>query len=322
MALLEDIIYYVNMVGISIIITMLIVVAVLYYFLKVKKIAARVENINTSYFKREDTMSYVPFKDIVGKSGSLNSEGMFVISDRVFVGGISVRGFDYASASAAERVDAQLQSVAFFNVVETPTTFRQTLKSTDLRPNIEEYEEQKNRIAMEQMKLDAEYQATIIAADDYEDEPEMYAMYDKRMNELRKELFAKAHMLQECDSMISYMQAISGDVEKRSNVVGGRDAQIMFSWVYDPDKYTEELTNEEVYLKAQEELNTIANAYKEALAMCHFKAKRLSVKELIKLMYNSTHPMSGDSADIKELLDSSYSSLFVSSDSLVSAQIN
>lgn len=320
MGLIGQLMYYIHMIGICIIVTLIIVTAVLYYFLKIKKITATVENINTSYFRREDSISYVPFKDIASKEG-LDSDGMYVINDMVFVGGISVRGFDYASASYSEKVDAQIQSVAFFNVVETPTSFRQSLKSVDLNPNIEEYEETRTRIAREQMELDAEYQATVNAADDYIDIPEQYEAYDRRMRELRREIDAKTHMLDECGAVISYMKALSGDVENKENAVGERTAQIMFSYVFNPDNYTEELTREEIYLKAQEALNTKAAAYSDALAYCHFKAKRLSTRELFGLMHLCTSPVTGEDADMHEMLDSSYTALYITSDSIVETMI-
>jgi len=319
--MLETITYYVNLIGICTIFTMSIIVAVLYYFLKVKKIAARVENINTSYFKREDSVSYVPFKDVVSVDGGLDTDGMYVMSDTVFVAGISVRGFDYASASVSERVDAQIQSVTFFNGVETPTSFRQTLKSADLSANIADYEGQLKRIAKEQMELDAEYQATLMASEDYVDEPNIYQAYKKRIEELLRDISAKEHMQKECQALIRYMNVMSGDAGNKESVVSARTAQIMFSYVHNPDSYTEELTKEEIYLKAQAALHSQAEAYKEALAFCHFKAKRLTARELIGLVYECTSPVTGGDTDISELLDSSYTSLFVSSDSLVEAQM-
>lgn len=321
MSFIESVLHYVNMVGGCIIVTLVIVVGVLYYFLKVKKIAAGVENINTSYFKKEDSISYLPFRDIIGATDELTSDGMIALSDKVFVGGISVRGFDYNSASNAERLDAQIYSTAFFNVVEQPTSFRQSIKSVDLSSNIEEHREIAKKLAKGQMELDAEYRTTLAAVEDYVDDPEQSVLYLKRIEELEKSLFAKGHQLEEVKALIEYMSALSGDASDRDNSVGDRAAQIMFSFEYNPNNYTQELTKTEIYMKAQEELNRKAASYGEALAACHFRTKRLSRGELISMFYKSSHPITGEDVSVKELLDSSYNSLFISSDSLVKAQI-
>ncbi len=320
MQLINNVSYYLNMIGISAILTMTVVTALLYYFVKVKKITATVENINTLHFRREDSVSYVAFKDILYEQGDLDSPGVIAVTDTLFVGGISVRGFDYASASKAERLDAQINSVAFFNVVEGPTTFRQTTRSVDLSANIAEQEEIAKAIAKEQMELDAEYQATLLASEDYVDEPEVYMTYDARLQELQKMLYAKTHMLQECEALISYMSAMSGDAQKKSGTIGEKVSQIMFSYEFNPDNFSQELTKEEIYLKAQEEINKTARSYSEALSYCHFRAKRLSARELIRLMRQHLHPLTDD-ADVGSFFESSYTSLFVSCDSIVEAQI-
>lgn len=320
MQFVNNVSYYLNMIGISAILTMVVITAILYYFVKVKKITATVENINTSHFRREDSVSYVAFKDILYEQGDLDSPGVIAVTDTLFVGGISVRGFDYASASIAEKLDAQINSVAFFNVVEGPTTFRQTTRSVDLSANIKEQEEIARTIAKEQMELDAEYQATLLASEDYVDEPEVYATYDERLKELQRTLYAKKHMLQECEALISYMTAMSGDAQKKNGTIGEKVSQIMFSYEFNPDNFSQELTKEEIYLKAQEELNKTARSYSDALSYCHFRAKRLSARELIRLMHLHLHPLTDD-ADISGFFESSYTSLFVSCDSVVEAQI-
>ena len=312
--------YYMNMIGIITIITLLVMIGVLYYFIKVKKVTARQENINTASFKREDSISYVPFKEIVSRNGKLDSDGMIVINDRVFVGGISVRGFNYPSASSEARVAAQVNSVTFFNVVEKPTSFRQSIRSVDLSENIEEYQATLKRLGEELMEIDLEYQATLAASEEYEEDPDSYEYYAKRMDELKRQINSKSHMVDECNVVIRYMKALSNDAGGNvENSLGKRTNQIMFSYVHDDNEYSQELSKEEIYIKAMDELGRIAVSFGEALAACHFKTKRLSARELIGLMRKHTSPITGEAFDLDELLDSSYTNLFVSSDSLVEA---
>lgn len=312
--------YYINMIGVITIVTLLLMVGVLYYLIKIKKVNAKQENINTANFKREDSVNYVPFKDIVSRDGNLDSDGMIVVNDTVFVGGISVRGFDYPSASSDEKIAAQVNSVTFFNTVEKPTSFRQSIRAVDLSTNMEEYQQTLKHLKEELLQLELEFRETEGAAEELEKNTETYDYYKKRMQELSRQIQAKQHMSDECHILLRYMEAMSTDADKvGGNNVGQRTNQIMFSYIYNEDEYTQPLSKEEVYAKAMDELGYIAVSYGEALAACHFRSKRLSARELIGLMRKHTAPITGEALHLDELLDSSYTSLFVSSDSLVEA---
>lgn len=309
--------YYINMIGIVTIVTLVVVIGVLYYFIKIKKVTAKEERIDTSQFRREDSVNYVPFTDVISRDGKLDGDCMVVFEDNCFVGGISVRGFDYPAASSEERVDAQIQSVQFFNVVEKPTSFRQSVRNVDLSVNIAEHEGIAKKLAKELLGLKTEYEETTIMADDYVDEPAVWEEYKNRMEELKRLMFSRKHQLEEVSALIDYMKHMSGDIENADTGIGQKTSQIMFSYVYNPDEYSQELTKEEIYIKAMEELSATAVSYGEALAACHFRSKRLTARELIGLMRKHVSPLTGENFDLDELLDSSYTNLFVSSDSLV-----
>lgn len=316
MKLMEQVSYYINMVGAVTITTLLVICGVLFYFIKIKKVTAGVEKVDTSRFKREDSTSYVPFEDVVSRDGTPEGAGMIVFDGHIFVGGLSVRGFDYPSASADERIDAQVQSVQFFNVVEKPTSFRQSVRKVDLSANISYHEEILKKLTKKHMELDAEYRETLIAAEDYMEEPRMYVVYEEKLKELKKKVYAVNHQCEEVHAEIGYMKALSTDVEASEDALGQKTSQIMFSFKYNPDAYSRDLSEAEIYDEAMKQLDATGTSYAEALSSAHFKAKRLSAKELIGLMRKHMAPLTGESISINELLDSSYSNLFVSSDSL------
>lgn len=317
MKLLNSVSYYINLVGITAIITLIVVAAVLYYMVKVKKVVAKEENIDTSSFKRKDSISYIPIKDLLYSDGNLDSPGMIILPGNVFVGGVTVRGFEYPSASMGERLDAQINSVSFFNVVEQPISFRQTTRSIDLSPNIKELEEVAKNIERDLIDLEADFNNTLSAAEDYIDEPEVYQVYATELAALKKKIYAKTHMLNECKAEVGYMNAMSEDSARSDSSMRHKEDQIMFSYQYNADDYTTELSKEEIYVKANDKLNMIASSYAEALSHCHFRARRLTARELFKLLCKHTSPLTGEDRDLDELLDSSYTNLFVSSDSLV-----
>lgn len=317
MSLINTLSYYIHMIGAVVLITLVVVVGILYYLVKVRKVTASVEKLDTSTFRREDSIHYVPFDDVITKDGSVNTEGMIVFGDTYFVGGISVRGFDYPAASVDERIDAKVYSVQFFNVVEKPTSFRQSVKRVDLSENISYHKEIEKRLAKEHMGYDAEYKETLIAAEDYMDQPDIYADYEKRLRKLQRILFAKKHQLEEVQAEIGYMESMSGDVSSADGALGQKASQILFSYSYNPSEYSRELSKEEIYAEAMKKLSAMATSYGEALAAAHFRSKRLTGGEIINLMRKHTAPITGENFSMNELMDSSYTHLFVSSDSLV-----
>ncbi len=318
MGLLNEIIEWINRIGGSLIFAGILGCVAAFYFLRVKKIAAKEEHVNTANFRRMDAVDYVPIKDVLYKNG-LDTEGIIAISDTLFVGGLSVRGFDYPSASNRERVDAQVNSQAFFNVVEDAITFRQSVKGIDLSANVEEYENIVKNLAKQLMSLDADYQSTITAAEAAaQDDPDSFAFYEEHVQELQRRITSVNHQIDECRALIGYMQAMMKDSGKQGG--GQKSSQILFSYQFDPSQYSQELSREQIYVKAQEALAAKACTYADALAFCHFRATRLTCRELILLIRKHNCPLSGEDSRLEELLNSSYSSLFVSSDSLVEAQ--
>lgn len=320
MNLINQITYYMNMIFVCVIFALAIGFAFIWYMLKIKKVASKEENIDTTSFKRKDSISYVPIKDII-YGNNFDSDGMIAVSDTEFVAGVSVRGFDYASASNAERVRAQINAINFFNIVESPVSFRQSVKAVDLSVNISEYEEVRKRIAEELMTLDASYDEAVSMAKLFIDDEDTYAHYSQEIERLQTKITAKNYMLDECDALIRYMNAMGGDISKgKKDNVGQSTSQILFSYKFNPDEFSDELSHDEIVEKAKEALDKMARQYIDALAYCQFRAKRLTCREMIGLIRKHNFPLTGEDARLDELLDSSYTSLFVSSDSLADLQ--
>lgn len=318
MNVIDTLSYYVNMIGAVVLVTMGAAVAFLYYMVKVRKVTSTVEKIDTSHFRKEDSIYYVPFDDVVTKDGTTGTDGMIVFGQDCFVGGISVRGFDYPAASTDERIDAQIQSVQFFNVVEKPISFRQSVKKIDLSENIQYHEEILKRLAKDHMELEADYKETLIAAEDYLDQPERYLEYEKHLNNLQKLMTAKKHQIEEVNAEIGYMKAMSGDITASSDgALAQKESQILFTYKYNASEYSRELSKVEIYAEAMKKLSSMAQAYGNALAAAHFRSRRLSGGEIVRLMRKHTSPLTGENFSLDDLLDSSYTHLFISCDSLI-----
>jgi len=318
MSLIEKATYYIDVIGFVLIAVIVCMAGLLYYLIKIRKIAAKNEKIDYSSFRRKDALEYVKFENVVSESGNgLSGAGMICLGNNVFVGGISVRGYNFSSASAEEKVNTMIKAVMFCNLIEEPVQMRQSVKAIDLTTNISEHEEIVKKLALELMELDEQYRETLASAEDYLDEPEVYYTYEKHLRKLQKDIYAKRHMMDEAHALIQYMSAMVGDTAKKEKRDAQKINQILFSYSYDPNSVSEELTKEEIYLKAFGELEIKARSYSSALSGCGCVCRRLSAGELIGLMRRHCAPATADDVKLDELFNSSYSALFISSDSLI-----
>ena len=286
---------------------------VYYYFTKVKKVSASEERIDYSSFRREDSTEYSKFKDIIssGNEHDRNAIGMIALGNNTFVSGISVMGYNYHSASAEERERTMINTVAFFNIVENPIQMHQTIQAIDLSENIEEEERHAQRIEAELVKLSSQYDEIVNIMQDNIDDDETYEASNQMRIRLERTIKSKQWQQREALEMIHYMKAIS-DSSSNSRKIN----QIMFSYQYNPDSDLEELSDVEIYNKALAELRHTAEIYGGALENCGCSWKVLCADDLTNLLRRHYHPETVDRIRLEDLLNSSYQSLYITSDSL------
>lgn len=319
MGFLDSVIRYTNQIMLTVVITVAVMVGILFYLLKVKKIASKEEHKNTIHFERASSKRFIPFEDIIYCGDTLDSPGVIVLPGYQFVAGVSVTGYDYHSASAEERLSTRIHSAQFFDILEELISFRQTSSRVDLSPNIVEYEEAAKHIEMTLLDKKAEFNEVCTMADDYVDEPEKYAVYSQQMNSLKKAVESLEFQLNECMTVIQYMRIQTQESTEQDEAVGLSDSQTMFSYTYKPDQYLKELSKQEIYYKAIKEIERKAAMYIDAYSRCSFSARPLTTLELVKLLYKHAHPLTGEDWDMKDLLSSSLFASFVSSSSIEDA---
>ena len=206
-----------------------------------------------------------------------------------------------------------INMIAFFNVVDDSIQMRQTVRAININRNIEYEKECARKIEKEIISLKNDYET---AADALEDPANMEndAVYESIKNtllRLMKTIRSKQWQLKEANEMIHYMEVVSN-----ASVNMQKINQIMFSYIYNPDEDIEALTEEEIYLKAERELTNKALIYGGALENCGCSWRQLSADDLTDLLRRHYHPKTVDDIRLDELLNSSYSALYVTSDSL------
>lgn len=318
MTFFNQISYYLNLVFGILFFILIILAAALFYFLKIKKVTAKVESVNYSTFRREDSLEYVKFDNIESETkDSLNTPGIIAVGGNTYVAGLSVSGYSFATASSAQKENTMLSAITFFNSVDEPIQFRQTAQAVDLTENIQRHEEILGNLNMEGMELEVEYEETLRMAEDYIDS-EDYEKYVKRLHVLQRQITAKKHAVAETSALIEYMNALS----VRGSSGTQKVHQLMFGWTYNPDEMIGELSDAEIRMQAFMELQTIGKKYIQAFAECGYTAKRLSAEDLTLLMYKQMHPLSSDEVRMEDIFNSSYNSLFITSDSLLDLEKN
>lgn len=297
------------------VISLILVGGFVFYFLKIKKIGAKEEKIDYSSFQRKDAREFVKFDNIIsaGELGENDGLGVVELGGKVFVAGLDVVGYNYRSASADERKATMANSIGFFNVIENPIQLRQTVKSVDLEHNIKIQEEIAKDLNKELMALDAEFKDTLEMAEaqNIDENEDTFRVLCETLNKLKKTINSKQWMYEEALEVLEYLKRLT-----TTNASAKKVNQIMFSYVFNPNEYIEELNENEIRVKAITALSNKANEYASVLENCGCTCNPLTARDLTELMRRHLHPYTADMIKIDDLLNSSYNALYVTSESI------
>ena len=315
MSAINNLSYYINLLITACMIAIAILGGLAFYLLKVKKVMAREEKIDYSTFERRDSTEFTKFDNVINcKMGNGGQEfGVIVVDDTHFIGVLDIKGYNFSSASLEERQRTIINSVSFFNTVERPIQMRQSVKAIDLTYNIEQHTAVCKALERKQIDLEYEYNETLSLLDTVEGS-EMYDVVSKKLKELQRTIVTTRWEYEEAKEVLSYLKGITSSSNAR------KINQLVFSYTFNPEEYTEELTHDEIYLKACSELAILANNYTMLLGNCGCTCKLMNGKEILDLIRRHNHPFTADDIKIEELLNSSIDALFVSSDSLLKSE--
>lgn len=308
---------FINLLIAAMVVAILLVGGLAIYFIKIKKVMAKEEKIDYSRFERKNSKDYVNFDNIIScKTGVSGDEfGVVVMPGYVFLAGLDIRGYNFASASADERHRTMVNSVALFNTIEKPVQFRQTVKAIDITYNVERQKEVCKKMELRILDIREEYKETCQLAEQYVDNPVLYASVEQKLKLLQREMKSLEWQQKECYAVLDYLDSLEKSTGKSAKI-----NQMIFSYVFNPNDFTTELTEEEIYLKASSELANMAGIYGSALDNCGCRTRLLSGKEMLDLMRRHCHPATSDDVRIEDLFNSSYMGLFISSDSLIALE--
>lgn len=308
---------FINILIAAMVVAILIVGGAAFYFIKIKKVMAKEEKVDHSRFERRNAKDYVNFDNIIScRTGVSGDEfGVVVMPGYVFLAGLDIRGYNFSSASADERHRTMVNSVALFNTIEKPVQFRQTVKAIDISYNVNRQKEICKKMELRILDIREEYKETCQLAEQYVDNPMLYASVEQKLRALQREMKSLEWQQKECYAVLDYLDSLEKSTGKSAKI-----NQMIFSYVYNPSDFTTELTEEEIYLKASSELANMAGIYGSALDNCGCRTRLLTGKEMLDLMRRHCHPATSDDVRIEDMFNSSYMGLFISSDSLISLE--
>lgn len=302
--------------AVTLVLLILIFAAVIILFVLVNRKKTSIAEVYYDSFDRKDSMEYLKFDDIISSNPNepLKGAGVMVVNQREFVAAINVVGYNFFSASYDTQVNTINATISMMDSLERPISLRQTVKAIDISHNIEAFRREVVRLEGEIEQLRQQCQETVEEAEDYLDEnPDVSVELMDKAKKLNNIIERKRRQHGEAVEMIRYMEEISvksGDTQKVQNIV--------FSYVYDGTQFTTQLTKEEIYAQAMQELDNMASSLISSLYRCGCSARRCSAEELVDLMRRHMHPITCDDDSVQDLFNSNLDSLFVTSDSLLS----
>lgn len=301
--------------ALSIVLIVLIFIGFIIIFVLASRKKTSISEIYYDTFERKDTMEYLKYDEIISSDPNepLKGAGMMVVNGKTFVGMLSVTGYNFFSSSYDTQVNTINSTISFFDSLEYPISLRQTVKSIDISHNIQEHQKQCEIITTDIQRLHNQITEILEDAEDYvDDNPELSQKYMDDAARLMDEMERKKRQLGEAEEMIKYMNEVStlsGDSQKIQNII--------YSYTFDNSQFTSQLTKEEIYFQAMNELENRANALISQLYRMGCTARRLRAEEMVDLMRRHMHPATADDTSLEELFNSNLNSLFVTSESLL-----
>lgn len=306
MQMISDLVSNIQIVAIAVMIMLLIFSGIGIYLMKYKNKNEREKILDYSQFDRKDVMEYIKIDDVT--ENMLVSDG-----GKRFIGAIKCQGFSFADAEIEEKLQTIRGYITFFNVVDNnPIQFRQSARDINLDNLIQDYQERMTKLEEKRFTLNLDYTEMKAESENPNLSAEDYDIYYKKLKLMQRELLSLGYQIDQLNAQVQYMLAISGD-----NAEAKREEIYVFDWEYNAvDFSSQKLEEQEVYLRAEEQLRAKANAYITALRNCGVRAKRMTGVELLEEIRRYTHPISSAKGTVEDIVQTAYDSICVTSSSI------
>lgn len=251
--------------------------------------------VDYSQLDRYDSADYLKLEDIRDK---------MVITDNGnrFIAVIKAQGYDFYSAPEAEQGATAAGFMAFVGTIDKPMTYRQSSKIMDTEDMRNMYSDSLAKVQEKLFHAIEDRRDIVVAmkqnADMTEDE---VRTYESELGELQNKIDALQWREFHIQDQIAYIDHYSGD-----GVMPDEEETWIVEWEYDPMNFARDLTKEEIYQRAQQELEAICSAKIHGLSNSGVKGKRCSTEELIEMNRRYSAPISAGRYKLKDILNSTF----------------
>ncbi len=306
MQTIDTLVRSVQIIAVIIVVLLAIFGAVGFYFMKIHRSRVQEKHLDYSQFRRLDSLEYVKFDDV--------GEYMVVADGKKrFIGAIACSGCEFRDAEDEERLQIIRGYLSFINVLDNQNIqFWQMARDVNLDKMVTDYKEQLTSLQERQYLMTLDYEEIKKESEQVpEGEEERYDLYYQKLRQMQREIMSLGYCVAQLKIQVQYLESVSG--EKADPHL---DQLYIYDWTYNAIDFTQELTESEIYSKAEKQLENRAAAYISSLRNAGVKARMLTGVEILEQMRRYTHPVSAAKYRADEILQSAYDSIAVTSSSL------
>ena len=306
MQTIDTLVRSVQIIAVIIVVLLAIFGAVGFYFMKIHRSRVQEKHLDYSQFRRLDSLEYVKFDDV--------GEYMVVADGKKrFIGAIACSGCEFRDAEDEERLQIIRGYRSFINVLDNQNIqFWQMARDVNLDKMVTDYKEQLTSLQERQYLMTLDYEEIKKESEQVpEGEEERYDLYYQKLRQMQREIMSLGYCVAQLKIQVQYLESVSG--EKADPHL---DQLYIYDWTYNAIDFTQELTEREIYSKAEKQLENRAAAYISSLRNAGVKARMLTGVEILEQMRRYTHPVSAAKYRADEILQSAYDSIAVTSSSL------
>lgn len=306
MQTIDTLVRSVQIIAVIIVVLLAICGAVGFYFMKIHRSRVQEKHLDYSQFRRLDSLEYVKFDDV--------GEYMVVADGKKrFIGAVACSGCEFRDAEDEERLQIIRGYLSFINVLDNQNIqFWQMARDVNLDKMVTDYKEQLTSLQERQYLMTLDYEEIKKESEQVpEGEEERYDLYYQKLRQMQREIMSLGYCVAQLKIQVQYLESVSG--EKADPHL---DQLYIYDWTYNAIDFTQELTESEIYSKAEKQLENRAAAYISSLRNAGVKARMLTGVEILEQMRRYTHPVSAAKYRADEILQSAYDSIAVTSSSL------
>ncbi len=306
MQTIDTLVRSVQIIAVIIVVLLAICGAVGFYFMKIHRSRVQEKHLDYSQFRRLDSLEYVKFDDV--------GEYMVVADGKKrFIGAVACSGCEFRDAEDEERLQIIRGYLSFINVLDNQNIqFWQMARDVNLDKMVTDYKEQLTSLQERQYLMTLDYEEIKKESEQVpEGEEERYDLYYQKLRQMQREIMSLGYRVDQLKIQMQYLESVSG--EKADPHL---DQLYIYDWTYNTIDFTQELTESEIYSKAEKQLENRAAAYISSLRNAGVKARMLTGVEILEQMRRYTHPVSAAKYRADEILQSAYDSIAVTSSSL------